>query len=188
MRLTNKIRDEIVHNALEKSGLLKRQAGVEARLTAWVNTARIQSLGGDSAVRKLKNAEQKLKEILKPLKNVQCPSAIFPYENSLKVKIGGAYRVYSFESSRLCCGGVTLIGIETPLGKEWQDIMGALQDVKNEIKALRAEVRAVVGSVNTTNQLLKVWPGAESLVPTKPKTATPLPAVRVSDLNERIFG
>lgn len=52
------------------------------------------------------------------------------------------------------------------------------------------QVRQVVDAVNTTKQLLEVWPEAEQFIPEDirdPSTIT-LPSVNIADLNNQVKG
>jgi len=64
----------------------------------------------------------------------------------------------------------------------------AIKEYDNDHKRYIQQVRQVVTAVNTTKQLLEVWPEAEQFIPDDirdPSTIT-LPSVNIADLNSQI--
>lgn len=64
----------------------------------------------------------------------------------------------------------------------------AIKEYDNDHKRYIQQVRQVVNAVNTTKQLLEVWPEAEQFIPDDirdPSTIT-LPSVNIADLNSQI--
>ena len=59
--------------------------------------------------------------------------------------------------------------------------------LKDEIEQLTASINAVLNSVTTDAQLIKVWPEAVAFIPAAEKARTPqLPALPIAELNKMI--
>jgi len=71
-----------------------------------------------------------------------------------------------------------------PLAKRLTKLNNQAADLKDRYDQVKAEVGAVLSSVNTIPQLLKVWPEAKELLPERNKPApAQLPAVQIQHLN-----
>lgn len=73
--------------------------------------------------------------------------------------------------------------------KEWERVCQEVDRLSAETTAFRAEVMAVLDSVNTTKQLLELWPSCEKFIPAhlyNPELGIKLPALHISRLEERL--
>ncbi len=69
------------------------------------------------------------------------------------------------------------------VSRRWQTFENAKTDLKDGRKKLRSEVRAVLYSVNTTKQLLEVWPEIAPFLRDADKPPQTLPSLRIEELN-----
>ena len=75
--------------------------------------------------------------------------------------------------------------------KESIDIQKKMDAFSKEFHAFKKEVNEVLQSVNTTKQLLEIWPSAEAYIPAHiqdPDKGMRLPALHISRLEERLNG
>lgn len=75
--------------------------------------------------------------------------------------------------------------------KESRDIQKKMYTFNKELSAFKKEVNEVLQSVNTTKQLLEIWPSAEAYIPAHiqdPDKGMRLPALHISRLEERLNG
>lgn len=188
------MRRTIIANAAFKSGIVKKEQDIIELRKEWANDARIYSLGmSDKDVADILSKVQALK--------AQLPTAINYIINVydgescyIIVRVAGTrHRVY-FEGTDRNSGAERIsrkyitndtveIGANTSLGIRWAAIETRAREVATEREQLEAEVRAILDSVRTDTQLLKVWPEAIELLPTKVAKAS-LPAVQTSALNK----
>lgn len=73
--------------------------------------------------------------------------------------------------------------------KKFKKVKDAHEKWFHEHNELKVEAETILASVNTTKQLLEVWPEVEPFLPphvADPSKAVNLPAIPVSRLNERI--
>lgn len=83
------------------------------------------------------------------------------------------------------------IPVDCKLWAKYQKNYDALSDWKEEKKQFLREIGELLYSVNTSKQLLELWPEVEPYLPphvADPSSAVRLPTVVVSRLNERLQG
>ncbi len=72
---------------------------------------------------------------------------------------------------------------------EYKAVIDAHDSWSKECDLIRRETKAIIDSVNTTKQLLDLWPQVHDFLPaylSDPDKAIKLPAIKVSRLNERL--
>ena len=77
-----------------------------------------------------------------------------------------------------------------PLAIEFDRLQGRKENLREEKKEIRAYIRQVVNSVSTTKKLLEVWPDCEPFIEQAVPAVAPmhLPAIKIKDLNRKLFG
>ena len=72
---------------------------------------------------------------------------------------------------------------------KYEKVLESHGDWLKERRNLNTEITTVLNSVNTTKQLIEVWPEVEKFLPAHiadPNTGIKLPALKVSRLNEKL--
>lgn len=164
MRLTNKIRDEIVTAAMA-GAFSKTKQKLEKRRFAL----------GDRVYRLIvgKHGDAML----------AMPRAFFEYRSNCHLSISGY-------SHRVEWGDLRPLpdsGYYHHDNKPIADALAKLQTDQDALKAneskLRADIRGLVASVNTDKQLLEVWPEAAPFIPKQNKPQAKALAIQPDQLN-----
>lgn len=198
MKLTNAIRDVIVHNAVAKSGLNDVRDAIVKQRAEWANKVRLEAIGGvevEKSLRAINDQYEALRESVpkrvqgdfrKPAKT----------RNDIHLNIAGisfnAYFHGNIDYSR--CDQVYRISpsshtlfAENPLVAEFYEIHNKQEEYDDKLSTLTNSVRAAVQKVTTVKKLLEVWPEAKELIPEEvEKQVKQLPAIKTEDLNKMI--
>ncbi len=189
-RLNNWMREKIIENALEKSGLNRQKEQYNADCEVWANAVADESLGGAQAVALILETEKKVAKLAEKLKsqipNLEvCTPQIVSRAGSIMANIAGCkVRVAEWEGLRPACE-VTLTA-DHPLAIQFFELERRHSDLTEKRCTLKANVKAVVDSVATVAGLLRAWPEAAELLPKDAAPAPQLPAVQAADLNKLI--
>lgn len=189
-RLNNWMREKIIENALEKSGLNRQEEQYNADRKVWANAVADESLGGAQAVALILETEKKVAKLAEKLKsqipNLKvCTPQIVSRASSIMANIAGCkVRVAEWEGLRPACE-VTLTA-DHPLAIQFFELERRHSDLTEKRCTLKANVKAVVDSVATVASLLRAWPEAAELLPKDAAPASQLPAVQAADLNKLI--
>lgn len=71
--------------------------------------------------------------------------------------------------------------------KKFLDAEKVVEELDSSAKSIKANVKAVVYSVNTTKRLVEVWPEAAELIPSEIEVVrAALPAIDFNNLNASI--
>ena len=116
----------------------------------------------------------------------------FAKSNTISLHFGGRYSNMKMSQYRPFFNNdfesKTKLTINHKLSIQWQKLQDEESDINSEKKKLGQEIRSLLNSVNTTKQLLEVWPESEiflkGLIEPNGKM---LPMVQVKTLNEVIF-
>lgn len=198
MKLTNAIRDVIVHNAIAKSGLNDVRDAIVKQRAEWANKVRLEAIGGIEVEKSLRavNAQYEALrdsvpksvqgEFRKPAKtrneiylNVAGISFCAYFHGGLSYS--GYEQVY-----RISPSSHTLLA-DNPLVAEFHEIHNKQAEYNDKLSTLTNSVRAAVQKVTTVKKLLEVWPEAKELITEEvEKQVKQLPAIKTEDLNKMI--
>ena len=197
MRLTNSIREQIINAAERKAGFPERAEAIRQRRAAWAEAVRIDSLGGPEAAEAVEKLQDELNEIYQRVpQNLRKdkPGMRRDYE-MYQLNVAGLRFNAQFSGHvsdfcnervhRIAPSGHVLLA-DSPLTAEFHALHELQAQYDSDCETLRNSVRAAVGSVTTTDKLLKVWPEAAELLPAEVAPKAQLPAIQVADLNAMI--
>ena len=198
MKLTNAIRDVIVHNAVAKSGLNAVRDAIVKQRAEWAEKVRLESIGGtevEKELEELRNKYIKLRDSV-PEKVIMNYGAIIRRDYDLLVNVAGiSFRVYfhgglsySYDElvNKITPMEHTLLA-DNPLVAEFHEIHNKQAEYDDKLSTLMNSVRAAVQKVTTVKKLLEVWPEAKELIPEEvEKQVKQLQAIKTEDLNKMI--
>lgn len=198
--LTNVLKEQIVTNALAKSGIPDKKAKLRADRIDWAERVRVEAIGGPAAkaeigktLKKIEALALKLPPGLQELKKVPvrkrhaivlnlAGSRVYAYFN-------GNYSEYERRSpdhiSKIAPEEFTLTA-DNPLVDEFYTFETRYTELEKQQDSIKANVTAALQKVRTIKRLLEEWPEAIELLPADAPKAPPVPAVRREALNEMI--
>ena len=195
-KLTNTLRDTIVQKALDMSPLTKQRAKLLKQQYAVSERIRVHALGGKKKAEEL----QAINDDMTKLASDQ-PSELkdlfstcnLTRRHGIRISIGGQFRFADFGYKdnnnviyRISLNGVGL-SVDHPLAIKHVALHDQLSDIKDKIDDLRIEIQAVVYNLNSTKQLIELWPEAAELIPfVHGINRKLLPAIQVTTLNAAI--
>lgn len=182
-RLTTYIRDQIVSNALKKSGYTAAREAYNKRRAIWIEACRVRSLGiSEAELKSIKAAIKKLEDKLPS--HLHSGRALIHTSSHLSINAAGESEWLDFPKMLpvSCCKLTLLQGDELVAERELLKAEDARLDA--QLSSVRSAVRAAVNKPTTIKALLAAWPEAKELLPEQLAEAkTQLPAVQVADLN-----
>lgn len=202
VRLTNDARDKIIAAAMEKSGFPKRLEEARANVEKIKMECLIAAFGGLKPYRRLVDRFNTIEEKIKALKDegiLVRSSRDYSTWNADKMNLAGmtvSYPKHSvlsmpeFEGLRFIRKSnndkPTLLA-DNPLVQKFLDAEKVVEELDSSAKSIKANVKAVVYSVNTTKRLVEVWPEAAELIPSEIEVVrAALPAIDFNSLNASI--
>ena len=202
VRLTNDARDKIIAAAMEKSGFPKRLEEARANVEKIKMECLIAAFGGLKPYRRLVDRFNTIEEKIKALKDegiLVRSSRDYSTWNADKMNLAGmtvSYPKHSvlsmpeFEGLRFIRKSnndkPTLLA-DNPLVQKFLDAEKVVEELDSSAKSIKANVKAVVYSVNTTKRLVEVWPEAAELIPSEIEVVrAALPAIDFNNLNASI--
>lgn len=202
VRLTNDARDKIIAAAMEKSGFPKRLEEARANVEKIKMECLIAAFGGLKPYRRLVDRFNTIEEKIKALKDegiLVKSSRDYSTWNADKMNLAGmtvSYPKHSvlsmpeFEGLRFIRKSnndkPTLLA-DNPLVQKFLDAEKVVEELDSSAKSIKANVKAVVYSVNTTKRLVEVWPEAAELIPSEIEVVrAALPAIDFNNLNASI--
>ncbi len=202
VRLTNDARDKIIAAAMEKSGFPKRLEEARANVEKIKMECLIAAFGGLKQYRRLVDRFNTIEEKIKALKDegiLVRSSRDYSTWNADKMNLAGmtvSYPKHSvlsmpeFEGLRFIRKSnndkPTLLA-DNPLVQKFLDAEKVVEELDSSAKSIKANVKAVVYSVNTTKRLVEVWPEAAELIPSEIEVVrAALPAIDFNSLNASI--
>jgi len=182
-RLTTYIRDQIVSNALKKSGYTAAREAYNKRRAIWIEACRVRSLGiSETELKSIQGAIKKLEDRVPS--HLHSGRAFINTSSHLSINAAGEsellglHDVVPVSRARL----TLLQGDELVAERELLKAEDARLD--EQYASVRAAVRAAVNTPTTIKALLAAWPEVKELLPAQLAEAkTQLPAVQVADLN-----
>jgi hypothetical protein len=198
MKLTNAIRDVIVHNAVAKSGLNDARDVIVKQRAEWAEKVRLDAIGGVEVDKELGVISEKYAELLNsvPSKVRQDKGGIVRryyviYVNVAGISVGAYFHGGESERGLVSVwkntpSSHTLLA-DNPLVAEFHEIHNKQAEYDDKLSILTNSVQAAVQKVTTVKKLLEVWPEAKELIPEEvEKQVKQLPAIKTEDLNKMI--
>ena len=185
-KMTQYLRDDIVAKACVKAGITKRTSELHNRRSAWAEAIRIDSLGGRGE--ELERLQARAAKILKDVpEEFRGAGEVVNTRHYLMLNCAGMkVAVSEWEGYKIAKPNHTITA-DHPLAVEFESIIAEEKALDEERGALTTQVRAVLNRFTTVAKLLKEWPEASELLPSKVAEAKPqLPAVQVADLNKLV--
>ncbi|GAB2507368.1 Nmad5 family putative nucleotide modification protein [Microbulbifer agarilyticus] len=198
IRLNSHIRESIVDNAITASGIPERKEALRVRRAKWAEACRIDALGGELEAKRVERTHGKIKKLLAELPDsVVCDSSPVRRDYDIYLNIAGCqfYATFSGVDGRETYEERVIkisphrhtLTADHPLAKEFQEIEKAENQLRDEEKTIRHNVKAAVSSVRSVKKLTDMWPEVKELLPSEMKPAIQkLPAVLAKDLNAMI--
>ena len=198
MKLTNAIRDVIVHNAVAKSGLNDVRDAIVKQRAEWAEKVRLEAIGGVEEEQKLAEINSQYESLCelvpKSLRLSGRPPVMTDtdiYVNvagvSFYAYFNGQLNNYTGESVRKISPARTKLLADNPLVAEFHEIHNKQSEYDDKLSTLVNSVRAAAQKVTTVKKLLEVWPEAKELIPEEvEKQVKQLPAIKTEDLNKMI--
>ena len=200
-RINNNIREQILANALVKSGVVERESKLRTRRADLAENCRLHAVGGVEGEKKILDVIAKRKELYKSLNlkyglYSRMSSDVFKGYD-IDVAFGGmSLRLY-FNGERTHSGddkyksivpnSRVLFDAEHELSTEFTEIEKESEIVKSLREQVTVNTNAVLKSVTTIKKLIEVWPESKELIPSKVDTCiSNLPSVDVNQLNTMI--
>ena len=202
VRLTNDARDKIIAAAMEKSGFPQRLEEARANVEKIKMECLIAAFGGLKPYRRLVDRFNTIEEKIKALKDegiLVRSSRDYSTWNADKMNLAGmtvSYPKHSvlsmpeFEGLRFIRKSnndkPTLLA-DNPLVQKFLDAEKVVEELDSSAKSIKANVKAVVYSVNSTKRLVEVWPEAAELIPSDIEVVrAAVPAIDFNNLNASI--
>ena len=198
MKLTNAIRDVIVHNAVAKSGLNDVRDAIVKQRAEWAEKVRLEAIGGVEEEKRLAGINNQYKSLceLVPKSLRMSGRPLVMTDTDIYVNVAGisfyAYfngqlNGFTGESVRKISPAKTTLLADNPLVAEFHEIHNKQAEYDDKLSTLMNSVRAAVQKVTTVKKLLEVWPEAKELIPEEvEKQVKQLPAIKTEDLNKMI--
>lgn len=174
VRLNNKVRDKIVKEALSKAFGDKTKKHKEKQLK-FAQACRVYMFGGPAKFKKLKEVVEA---------NPDLPVHIKEWAG---VNIGGLFSYFDFPKDIHPKKDITIPG-DHKLAAEFNKLISEKSKISEDRKSLSATLNGLLYSVNTTKQLLEVWPECKELLSeseVEPKKDN-LPAIQMAEINKQI--
>ena len=194
IRLNQKIRDKIVNNAIDKSGIQRKLDELQKSRADWVEECRVYLLGGHEQSKKMDAALKRINKTLIQFPK-SCTAEPFNTNNYLTFNIGGrrvcvAYdgrmvNRYKCEIYKITPGEELAIPVDHKLCHDFDELDRIEDEINNLKQDIIANARAVVCSVSTVKKLLEIWPEAKELLP-KQEQKTVLPALPIGEINRLV--
>ena len=196
-RLNSYTRNEIVKNAIEKSGVNERRAKLTEMRADWIEQCRIYALGGARKARELESVAGEIEKILKKVPDsITRSNSCIRTDADMAVVIPGHCHVNMYWNGLSRCAYENMEQRIAPVQVTVPDdhrlaVLHSEMEVEQEAidrleESIKANVRACVNSVTTTKKLLEIWPEASELLPSGTGQKANLPAIQTDQLNTMI--
>jgi len=197
-KLTKAVKEQIIQNAVNKSGLIDEHDKIVQRRAEWANNVRLFAIGGVDEDEKLIVINERHLTLVKSVpENIRMQGrSPAQTSNELYVNVAGiSFRAYfhgglnynrAEQVYRISPSSVTLLA-DNPLVAEFHEIHNQQEEYDNKLSNLKNSVAGVIEKITTVKKLLGVWPEAKELLPDDiEKKVVNLPAVQTADLNKMI--
>lgn len=186
-RLTNKLRDTIVDNALEKAGITKRVNDCAENLKLWGDEVRVFLLGGAVKAVELDKKRAQVQAIAKGIDPaLRSTGDIFSGRSEIHLNMAGVRVRAKLSKYSIAPSSGTLLA-DNPLVQTWYDLRAEQEAAEKDHDNIRAQVRATVEKFGSVKRLIEAWPEAKELLPAVlPEKKPQLPALAIADLNKLV--
>lgn len=181
-RLTTILKNQIIHAAVEKSGMKARITELELHCSDIADDI-TREFWGDDYTEAL--------EALKVLSKNPFGYGVHAYSSSQCIEVGGVEYIVTVPTSigatqRLRTSGNTKAKVTLVRGQELVDWYGRLDAAYSALAELRKTLLSTIDPIKTVKELLQVWPEAKELLPDNLNAQKKsLPMVQnVSELNQ----
>lgn len=200
-RLNKTIREGIIKNAIDASGVTSRQDAVVIRRAKLADDVRLFAIGGVEVEKKLDAEFAKIKKQLDGLSSnyFQYMDYVQPRKGyDIDVNFSGrairlffngqetSSREFKFVRKNYIAHERVVIKSDNPLNDEFDSInkeQSIIDDLRVQVKS---EVTAMINSVATVKKLLEIWPEAKDLLPEDEKVQSTALVADVQKLNTMI--
>lgn len=185
-RITKALTEEILKNALSKSGVTEGEHQLAFDRSAWLERCRIFSLGGEESVAEMEKTLTKIAALRAKLPDgVDAGYSINQTRGSVSLNIAGM-RVDMVLPGRIACPHRITITADNRLAAEFGVLENRSADLKARKEQVKTNLLATIGQFSTVAKLLDSWPEAAELIPAAQAPKAKLPVVQVADLNKII--
>lgn len=190
MKLSKRTRQAILAAALEKSGVNDRRAAIKTRYGEWAEAARVCAVPVNAA--KILGHADAVIEVLP--KNLEARVSVRTARGIDAIVAGqrriiywtGAFKFDDAAPMRICPLDI-VIRAGSVLADQLHAIDADAEKLAQEVEQLTVSIMAVLNSVQTEPQLIKVWPEAAEFLPAAVESTAPqLPALQIAELNKMI--
>ena len=186
MRITNKLRDLLVSKAIENSPLNKKEAELEKLISEQADVIRLEVIGGKETekaiIRFFKNSEKMLESF-----PIRVGGIFSPYGSHITINYQGRYHPIDLgEPTKIIPFNKVVISSANEAMDRYENLLTQRDECRASIIALESNIYAVLKSVTTIKQLLKVWPDAKDLLPDPKSKESTLPAIPIKELNKQL--
>lgn len=201
-RLNNSIREKIIANAIEKSGVLSRQEELDKRRADLAEHLRIKAIGGELEDKIYEDTIKKIDAYLEKNKHKHIDTSVYPIANDDELYVnfagmsvnlyfhGGENRKdhkhinkYTGDNDYHKRLVITTSDEEYATLDKIMKEQKAISDIK---EAVISKTRAVVNSVTTIKKLVEVWPESLELIPKIERPVSTALVANVESLNAAI--
>lgn len=197
-KLTKAVKEQIIRNAVIKSGLIDEHNKIIQRRAEWANNVRLFAIGGVDEEKKLIAINEQYITMRESVPNVLKGDLRKPVktDNDIYVNVAGISFTALFngqlgydksEHIYKITPNNTVLLADNPLVAEFHEIHNQQEDYENKLSDLKNSVNGVIANITTVKKLLDVWPEAKELLPPDiEKQTVQLPMVQTADLNKLI--
>lgn len=197
-KLTKAVKEQIIRNAVEKSGLINEHNKIIQRRAEWANNVRLFAIGGVEVEKQLvaineqyaalhesvpKNLQGELRKPVKTDNDIYVNVAGISFTALFNGQLGynKSDHIYKISPSSV------ILRADNPLVAEFHEVHNQQEEYENKVVTLRNSVNGVIANITTVKKLLDVWPEAKEILPPEiEKQTVQLPMVQTADLNKLI--
>ncbi len=186
MRLTTSVKDQIIQNAVCKSGLAEKKELISVEITSVavkINDHNVSKHITKSELDRLIKMEKELTDLTP---DYLIESRVINKENYVRFHMAGERRCLSLPSFSITSATYFDLPVDHKLAIKLVSLERGITKVKGEINDLKVAVRQTLNSVTTVNKLIKVWPESKELIPDSLDSPSTQLTVPVANLNKLI--
>lgn len=197
-KLTKAVKEQIVKNAVEKSGLINEHNKIIQRRAEWANNVRLFAIGGADVEKQLIAINEQYEKLYASVDGSLRGDFRKPVkaDNDIYVNVSGISFTALFNGQlgynksdhiyKITPNNIVLLA-DNPLVAEFHEIHNQQEEYNNKVVTLNNSVNGVIANITTVKKLLDVWPEAKELLPPEiEKQTINLPMVQTADLNKLI--
>ena len=202
MRLSNAIKNEIIKNAINKSGIIDKFYKLIEKRVVFAEKCRVLSLGGIDESIRLEKIYDDVESMRKNLpEGVGTGWNIIDKDSFVYCSFGGMQESLRFSGThskdkpqyltdsqyKIRSNKRLNLDGQHELSLEFLALVSEQCDLNNQYMDIEIKVKATLDSFTTTEKLLKAWPESIELIPKELKPIEKkLPAICSDDLNQML--